>query len=217
MRRAFTLIELMVVCTVLIIISALVAPNVVQMKKAREHQAAYDDVLRLAQMGRNTAISSGHTYVLTIESNSIVLQQGEDSDLPRDGQGTSATSATTDASAPPPPKLPTSGLISGSGTLSNSGGASDAADQSRGSVDLPDGASFSNLELAGKPSSTSEFTLHFYPDGHSEGGGFEMVEGSATRNLFVDQFGLVTMGDGPLPQTGDTSWEAGDYVQRGTN
>ncbi len=85
------------------------------------------------------------------------------------------------------------------------------------SVDLPNGASVGNVALDGKTSTASDFILHFYPDGRSEGGAFEMTEGSTVRNLTVTTQGLATLAEGIMPATQSNRWEAGQYEQRSSS
>ena len=73
-----------------------------------------------------------------------------------------------------------------------------------------------NLSLEGKNSNASDFRLHFYPDGRSEGGGLEWIEGNTTRNLSVTTGGLATLAEGKLPEATNDRWEAGTYEQRAT-
>jgi len=85
------------------------------------------------------------------------------------------------------------------------------------SVTLPNGASVGNVALDGKTSTASDFTLHFYPDGRSEGGAFEMTEGSTVRNLTVTTGGLATLAEGTMAPPQSNRWEAGQYEQRSTS
>lgn len=214
-RRAFTLIEMMVVCAILAMFSALVLPSVVAMKAGRERDEAYENVLRLARQGREAAIQSGRTYVLKLEDGGTRVTLGPDEEtsgaaLTRSGDVETETSGNLNS-----PKIGASIGVMGSaaGTSSNSANVRDGS----GSVDLPQDVTMGQLVLAGKASSTSDFVLHFYPDGRSEGGGFELVDRGATRNLSVTTRGLSSLETGPLPQAAEESWEAGQYEQRASS
>lgn len=215
-RHAFTLIELLTVCAVLALFAGVVMPNLVAMKAGRDRDEAYRKILRLAQAGRETAIQSGRTYTLTLTGNTVELDRETATDSLRDTRTGTANLGSND----PMDQVRLPASISGSGTptsstrrSSNSAGT-DEADGA--SATIPSGASLDTIVLEGKPSTTNDFVLHFYPDGRSEGGGFEMTEGSATRSLSIDRRGLATLTDTALPATTETDWEAGSYVQRTT-
>lgn len=184
MRRGFTLIEMTVVCTVLMVIAALVVPNVVSMKTAETHREAYRAFLRLARRGRQEAMRSGRTYVLTVESgNSLRLQREPASATDQDPR---ATQVTDD------PEL-----------------------EDVDAVQFPDGVNTANLEIDHQSSNATDFKLHFYPDGKSEEGGIEFLEGATTRTLLVTADGVISLQEGNLPQDQNADrWEAGQYEQR---
>lgn len=85
------------------------------------------------------------------------------------------------------------------------------------SVSLPDGASVGNASLDGQTSSSNDFTLHFYPDGRSEGGALEITEGSTVHSLVVTTTGIATLAEGSMPVTQANHWEAGQYEQRASS
>lgn len=215
-RQGFTLIEVVVVCALLGMFAALVFPNVVAMKAGRERRQAYDDVLRLAQMGREAAIQSGRAYSLTLNDNgtTVVLSRDQDAQPSRGEQnGNSSTEEQT-----PEPQLPTGVIVGSYPTATRpSGGAGISDDASGSSVSLPSGVQIGEIVLDGKPSTSSDFKLHFYPDGRSEGGGFEMIEGSTTRSLTVDRNGLARLQEAELPAATENKWEAGQYEQRASS
>ena len=183
-RRAFTLVELMVVTS--IIAAGLITPNVVAIKQGRERDEVYNSVLRLFQRGRESSIQDGRNYELSVTGgNTLVLQRDkatQDGDDPRQAQvGTPAETEDVDQ------------------------------------VALTGDVSLGNLRLGDKDSNASDFIMHFYPDGRSEGGGLELVYNGAKRNVFVSTRGLASMADGDLPAATETDWEAGQYVQRGSS
>lgn len=214
MRRGYTLIEMLIVCVVLVLVASLALPNVLGMKSSREREAAFGKVLLLAQAGRETAIQSGRTYALTLNDATVKLARDDASQPSREGTDNGLSSFTPasrlgGASTSGVVRLPRSVAPS-----TKSLGAAGTDDPDEGSADLPDSTTFGNVVLGDKTSSPSEFTLHFYPDGHSEGGGFEMQSGASTRSLQIDRQGIATLTDGTLPATAENSWEAGTYVQR---
>ena len=215
-RRAFTLIEIIVVCTIIALFSALVLPNVVALKASRERDATYSAVLDLAQRGREAAIQSGHTYTLRLEESGmrVVLEPEEET-----GAFASNREAGKMASAEPE-KVKTVphglGLSQGNAASQGSGNGNSATDGGD-SVTLPEGATLGETVLDGKPSNTSDFALHFYPEGRSEGGGFEMIDRGLTRSLSITTQGRSSMSTGSLPQAGESRWEAGQYEQRSSS
>ena len=183
MRRAFTLIELMTVCMILVVVAGLVLPNVVAIKRGRDRDEVYASVLRLVQRARESAIQSGTTYHLTATGgNTLVLQRDkapQEGDDPRQAQvGQQAETEDVDQ------------------------------------VALSSDVSLGDLRVGEKDSNASDFTLHFYPDGRSEGGGLELLYSGAKRNLVVTTRGLASLSDGALPTASEPDWEAGDLVQR---
>ena len=214
-RRGFTLIEMVVVCAVLSLIASLVLPSVVSMKSNRDREEAYDAVLRLAQQGHVTAIQSGRAYVLTVDGTSVSLDRAEQAEMSRDGQGTSGTVGTDMTQSV---RLPESLTMGGSsGNTRTDGSLASGSETDGASVSLPPGTSVGDATLGGKASTSSDFTLHFYPDGHSEGGGFEISDGLAVRSLIIDRNGLATLAEGKLPAAAENSWEAGQYEQRASS
>lgn len=213
-RNAFTLMEMLVVCAVLGLIAGMVYPNLVSMKVGRDRDEAYNAILRLAQQGHVTAIQSGNTYVLSVNGSSVSLDRAEAAQTSRDGKGGTTDATRTTQTV----RLPQSLTVNGrSGNARTDGTLASGADADGASVGLPPGASVGDAILDGKASTASDFTLHFYPDGRSEGGGFEISDGAAVRSLVVDRNGLATLAVGNLPAATENSWEAGQYEQRASS
>ena len=201
------------VCAVLALLSAVTLPSVVAMRASRERQVAYEDILRLAQAGRETAIASGKVYTLTLDDGGTVrLQQAETAETSRDGQATESTDSSV-----PQIRIPNGVVIGASENPSSPDASSNGEVTDLKSATLPSGASFGEVVLADKPSSSSDFTLHFYPDGRSEGGGFEIRYGPDVRSILIDREGIARLTEDNLPPTDESSWEAGQYEQRATN
>lgn len=221
MRRAFTLVEVMVIITVLAVVSALALPNVVALARGRARDEAYNEVLRIAQMGREVAIQRGSTYVLSLgaDGSTVILEPEEENEALRDTRESSTNATTTQDNGPRP--LP-SGIAVGGGAGNSIDGSRNSGsglniDENGASVTLPTGVSIGQVVLDGASSNTSDFKLHFFPDGQSESGGFEMIEGSTTRSLQIDRNGMVKLEEDSLPDAAEDRWEAGQYEQRASS
>lgn len=84
-----------------------------------------------------------------------------------------------------------------------------------GTLSMPDGVDVSRLFNDGKVADSSDWKINFYPDGSSDGGGIELSRGNSLTSLSVDKgTSLATVTDGEMPDGENTSWPAGDYVQR---
>ncbi len=82
-------------------------------------------------------------------------------------------------------------------------------------VPLPKTLHASSFQLSGNDSSSAEWKLHFYPDGKSDGGGIEIGStGGDSKSLSVAASGLATIATGPIPDTSQDQWQAGDYEHR---
>lgn len=75
MRRAFTLIEMMVVISILLLLSAWVAPNLVAIERSRALREREAALLRLPAEAREEALRSKAPVALRIESAQIVLER----------------------------------------------------------------------------------------------------------------------------------------------
>lgn len=225
MRRGFTLVEVTIIVAIITIVAALTIPNIVSMTKARTREEQYNDILRLAQMGREAAIKNGLAYVLTVSdgNGSVVTlapEDAQDSTSLRDTRTTNSLTSNTGNNNNSYPPLP-QGMIVGSSPGSNNSSAQQVLngsdDPSQASAPMPDGVTLGQLNLGSDSSNSSDFKLHFYPEGRSEGGGFEMVEGATTRTLSIDRNGFATLKEGTLTPATEQSWEAGTYEQRASS
>lgn len=96
------------------------------------------------------------------------------------------------------------------GSTDSNGDATDL-----GAISMPEGIDVSRLFSDGQVTDSSDWKLYFYPDGTSDGGGVELNRGNSLYSLSVDKgTSLATVSDGEMPDGENTSWPAGDYVQR---
>ncbi len=179
----FTLIEVMVVLTVLLLFVSLVTPKIVSQQSARQKRESYNQVLRLAMRGREEAILNGQTYQLQY----------------RDGSGQVAlvrqpvSQSTVTAAAPT---------------------ADSAAPEDVSSVTLPQEIRGSVFQLEGNSVEAADWKVSFFPDGKSEGGTAELVEGNAIRTLVIGKDGSAKLQDGQAPQGVQDQWQAGELEHR---
>lgn len=62
----------------------------------------------------------------------------------------------------------------------------------------------------------SDWTVTFYPDGTSDGGGVEVDEGGIQRTLVIGaKSGLSKWQDGGMPASESEKWQAGEFERRG--
>jgi type II secretory pathway pseudopilin PulG len=73
-RQAFKLIELMIVTTVIVLLAAIVTPQVVAMKHARDARLSLIQLRDLALQAREMAIRDGHSLVLKYQENQATMQ-----------------------------------------------------------------------------------------------------------------------------------------------
>ncbi|MDR3689010.1 MAG: prepilin-type N-terminal cleavage/methylation domain-containing protein [Fimbriimonas sp.] len=207
--RGFTLIEMMVVIVVVALLAIVVAPYLVSMRDGQEKRAFYTSVADLAGQGREMAITNDATMYLQVDSssNAVVLKQEVN---------TTTYQNTTDNTATGSDTIVVNGHTQSTRTNTNVGTASGDRSQDKivKTCPLSSGIRFGNFELAGSSSDAGSFSLHFYPDGTSDGGGMELVEGRGTKSIVISARGAVKMQDGTLPDSSTQQWQAGDYVHR---
>jgi prepilin-type N-terminal cleavage/methylation domain-containing protein len=169
-RRGFTLVEMSVVITILVILAALITPNLVTMQTSREVRSFVNALPDIAGRARDTAISEGVTTKLTYDdaSHSILLsiEKANEDD-------TDVTSLT----------VPTQVQVTG-------------------------------FQADGETRSSGDWTVRFYSDGRSDGGGIETSDAGMIRSLVVDKDGVAKLQPGQLPEESEDRWPAGEYEHR---
>lgn len=83
-------------------------------------------------------------------------------------------------------------------------------------VQAVEGVEATHTWVDGAEVSEGEWALTFFPDGTSNGGGFQFDEGTGSQSVTVSRRnGLASLGDDVANPTLDqeTEWEAGTYVQ----
>ena len=75
MRRAFTLIEMMVVVAVLTLMAAFITPNLVALQRSRILRSLEASVLRLPAEARAEAQRSGTAVTLRVDGGALVLER----------------------------------------------------------------------------------------------------------------------------------------------
>ncbi len=79
---------------------------------------------------------------------------------------------------------------------------------------LPNGTTLQTFKIGTQDSNEGEWKIHFYPDGRSDGGGFEIVQGGLTYSWIVAQNGSNKLLPGSYPDQTSEVWPAGEYEKR---
>ena len=210
-KTGYTLIELMVVCVILALFSALVAPNYVNIRDGQRRRAFYTSLADLAGTARELAITRHAIMYLTVNTslNRLeVKQEVNDSNYQAaDGQSGSMTSSANSASTSSNQENnPQTNLGTAASDRSN--------DKVQLTLPMAPGLSFGNFQLAGTASDSSSYRLEFFPDGTSVGGALEITDRGSVRSLVVNTKGGSQIVESTIPDTSQDSWSAGNYVQR---
>jgi prepilin-type N-terminal cleavage/methylation domain-containing protein len=202
--RGFTLIELSVTVTVLIIFAAMMAPAFARIKEQSSARDLMPSMVRLIGFARESSINQGIPLIVSFDSSANAMQVTSN-----DYQNQNAPQPIDGVFAPP------SGTpAGGSGSRSSQNPNLQFPGQAMEIQNLPVGASAETFQLAGKESSSADFRLRFYPDGTCDGGGITFRQGNAQHSLSVDKLGGTKITDGPLPDPTTVIWEAGQLAQR---
>lgn len=170
-KRAFTLIEMTIVITILLVFAAAIMPNLYSMKKSRETRQFFSKARDLLADARERSIADGVArHVRYEESGSRLIVERTNAD---------------------------SGEQVEDRTLS-----------------LPDGTTATAFRLEKNDSNSGEWSLGFYPDGHSEGGDIQFSADGEDLTLEVSSNGHVQILKGDMPDISQKEWDAGGYEQR---
>jgi prepilin-type N-terminal cleavage/methylation domain-containing protein len=211
-KTGYTLIELMVVCVILALFSALVAPNYVNIRDGQRRRAFYTSVADLAGTAREMAITRQAIMYLSVNTslNRLEVKQevNDSSYQAADGQTGSMTSSagTTASNNSDQDNNPQTNI----GTAPNDRGS----DKVILTLPMAPGLTFGNFQLAGTASDSSSWRLEYFPDGTSVGGALEIDDRGAVRSLVVNAKGGSQLVESTIPDTTQDSWSAGNYVQR---
>lgn len=209
-RSAFTLTELVVTTTVLLVVAALLVPNMARM---RDNQLARDvvpSIQRLVAYARERAISRHTTAILTYDQSTTMLTVKQDTTVDANAPTTSAISASQG---------------SGSSSLPASNGSAPVNMPSVLTVDannptinktlaVPSDFELTNFQIAGKDVSETDFQVRFYSDGTCDSAGLGFTVAKNPQSLVIDDFGRSTIVDGELPDPTTQKWEAGQFEPR---
>ncbi|MHB8637284.1 MAG: pilus assembly FimT family protein [Fimbriimonadaceae bacterium] len=210
LRRAFTLVEMIVVCTVLVITAALIAPNMAHMRDAQLANDAVPSLERLISYARESAIAQHTTDVLTFDSSASTFTVKQDTTADPNAPTASSISASQGAGSS---ALPATG--SGPAIVIPAMRALDANNPAiNKTLQAPRQLQFSSFQVAGKDVAAAEFQLRFYQDGTCDSGAIGFTIASSTQSIVVDDFGQATFIDGPIPDPSTLKWEAGQFEPR---
>ena len=188
--RGFTLIELMVVVTILVLTTALIMPRVGTMKAQRQSRAFVPNLRRIASMARTEAIDRGQTTMLTWDqSQNVVSLVTVDSN----STGISGSPSTTSST-------PTLNSTSNNVTIAT--------------INVPPTVSTSSFSVGDNPAQNPDWELHFYADGTCEGGGVEFLDSGSQMHLQLNRLGIGELTSGPLAVGTESHWSAGDFERR---
>ncbi len=208
--RGYTVIEMMVVTTILAIFACLVVPNYLSMLDTQKRRAFYTEVQDLANSARETAILQGETVYVAVDSgaNQVVVKQvhNDSQFTPADGSN-GPTAPTTTSKA--------NGQQIDSNLQGNIGLTSDATqDVTVRTITMPTGMAFGAFQLNGATSDSGSWKVRFFSDGTSDGGAVELNIAGSTKSLVISDRGRVSLEDGNIPDMSNETWPAGTFVQR---
>ena len=169
--RAFTLIEMTVVITLLALLAAVIMPNLMNERRSREARQFFSKARNLMLETRSKSIGDQQTRTIRLdESAGQLLVERTDVET-----GESLQERT---------------------------------------LDLPEGVTGSSFRMESEDSNAAEWSVSFYADGKSNGGGIAFDTNGRIISLSISTRGAVTRIDGELPDTTEDVWDAGGYEQR---
>lgn len=82
-------------------------------------------------------------------------------------------------------------------------------------VEVPEWIEVPNFTLDGAFAGESDWVLEFYPDGSGLDAGIEVEDGAYLYHVVIEgRDGSATRADGPLEESGEQEWQAGELEQR---
>ena len=206
----FTLTELVVVTTVLLVVAAMIVPNVAHMRDNELARDVVPSMQRLVTYAREKAISQHTTAVMTYDQSTKTLMVKQDTTVDQNAPTVSAVSASqgSGSSSLPAPsggapiKMPTASTIDPNSPTINK------------TLEVPTTLQLNDFQLAGKTVSEPDFQLRFYADGTCDSGGIGFTLANSTQSIVIDDFGRSTVADGSLPDPTSQKWEAGQFEPR---
>jgi hypothetical protein len=179
---------------VLVLFAALVVPNLISMRQGQQTRAAYGQIMDLISEARLSSVGGDSTYAITWDSGTSQFDLKKE---PPNQQDASSNSAIPQPEARP---MQTTTSV-------------DQFDQVK-ALSIPPALKPDTFRAGTSTSDPSSWAIHFYPDGTSDGGGFQISAGSNIQSVLVDKYGLGTLQPGQLPDTTDQVWTAGSYAQK---
>jgi Tfp pilus assembly protein FimT len=181
------------VLLVLILFASLIVPNLVSMRDGQRKRAAYGQVTDLISEARLSAVGSDVTYAITWDSGTSQF------DLKKEPPNDNTNSSGTIPNPEPRPMQTAT--------------TTEQFDQVK-SVTLPSPLRVDGFRAGSNNSDPGSWAIHFYPDGTSDGGGFQINAGSDIQSVLIDKYGLATQKAGMLPDISEQTWTAGTYDQK---
>lgn len=216
-RSGFTLIEMVVTVTVLVLFAALLVPEFARMKERNLAENFFPGLQSAVRYAHNQAISQTTVTVLQFDSGSNSFTVSNDSavDPLMPGQGQSNPNT-----GPVPPQTDANASVAPSPFSQNSqpGMESPPAAPAAGSitqtVQAPTTYLPSQWQLNGQQVDESSWAIRFYPDGTSDIGSVTFDYGSFEKTLVLNGRGLSQLVDGAAPDPATVSWQGGTFEAR---
>ncbi len=216
-RFGFTLIEMVVTITILVIFSALVVPEVAKLQQRNVVENFFPNLQSAFIYARNQAVAQNTITVAQFDpsSNSFVVSDDSALDPLMPGQGqsnpdtgpvqpqTGANSAPVqdpfNQASQPGMEAPPTPVASGS--ISKT-------------VPMPPDYQPSQWQLNGQQVDQTTWDVRFYPDGTSDQATLTFDYGSFQKTLMVNQQGQTVLIDGPAPDPTTLIWQGGTFEPR---
>lgn len=194
--RGFTLIEMMVVTTVLAMLAAVALPSLLALQRAQESRRSLSDLLSMARLSAGQARQTGRTFELVIdENNATVIVRPE---------------AVDDERFPALPPTTANGLASTG--IQEAANTPENDEQATVTRSLAASIKIQSATVDDE-SLTGETIVKFYSDGSAQRAIIQLSESDVDRTLVIDRQGGIqlTRGQSDLAQD---RWPAGDLEQR---